>query len=85
MFLNQANINVYLADHIAHGPDVEQLALGHWEKGDFNGCIANVHTTYLQTRKKFPTLPFFLLGHSMGSLWPKNTNTSILKIFKGLY
>ena len=84
MFLNQANINVYLADHIAHGADVEHLALGHWEKGDFNGCIANVHTIYLQTRKKFPTLPFFLLGHSMGSFMAQKYEYLYPKNFQGI-
>lgn len=85
-YLNKHHINVYVADHIAHGPDTKQELLGHWEKGDFDGCLKNVHTIYETMKKKFFNLPFYLLGHSMGSfmvqkyeyLYPKNFEGTIL-------
>lgn len=85
-YLNTHQINVYVADHIAHGPDTKQESLGHWEKGDFDGCLKNVHTIYETMKKKYSNLPFYLLGHSMGSfmvqkyeyLYPKNFEGTIL-------
>ena len=82
--LNQAGMNVYIADHIGHGQNVETSALGHWEKGDFDGCVFNVHVLYQQKRKVFPTLPFFLLGHSMGSFMAQKYQYLYPNQFQGI-
>lgn len=61
------------AGFIAVGHDL----LGHGEQAPVKGCfapkdgwdalIADIHTVRGETQKEYPSLPYFLLGHSMGS------------------
>lgn len=56
-------------DHLGHGATVAVDAdYGHIS--DENGwqyMLEDLHTVTKKIRKKFPKLPFYLLGHSMGS------------------
>ncbi|WP_312641562.1 alpha/beta fold hydrolase [Hydrogenoanaerobacterium sp.] len=56
-------------DHIGHHHSAaDAAALGFFSEKD--GCshlVADVHTLTLQMKERFPGMPYFLLGHSMGS------------------
>jgi len=74
-FLNEHQIMVIGHDHLGHGDsvDAEHPLYGYFSKGNSPDILtsdtANV-TAYL--KKRFPTLPLFLLGHSMGSFILRN-------------
>lgn len=65
--LNEVGFNVYVINHIAHGEDVALDDLGHWEKGDFDGCIININFLYKYVYEKNKDNLKILFGHSMGS------------------
>lgn len=52
--------------HLGHGPKAE---LQGWfaEKDGWQCLIDDVHRLRQQTQQQFPGLPYFILGHSMGS------------------
>lgn len=56
-------------DHLGHGgsvsPDGAPLYFG--PKGSWNWVVDDIYTLRQQAGKKFTGLPYFLLGHSMGS------------------
>ncbi len=56
-------------DHLGHGKSVtDESNLGYFAKHDGNFCvIADMQQLREDTRKKYPEVPYFLLGHSMGS------------------
>lgn len=56
-------------DHLGHGKSVSSSdKLGYFhEKNGNEYVIADIHTLRLQTEKKYPGVPYFILGHSMGS------------------
>ena len=56
-------------DHLGHGKSVtDESQLGYFAKGDGNACvIGDMQQLREDTRKKYPDVPYFLLGHSMGS------------------
>lgn len=56
-------------DHLGHGRSVlsEEL-LGMVEYGDHVNMLRDMNTLHKIMAKRFPGLPYFLFGHSMGSL-----------------
>lgn len=56
-------------DHLGHGGSVaHEDEWGYFSKYDgFNYIIKDLHTLHLKQAKEFPDLPYFFLGHSMGS------------------
>ena len=58
-------------DHLGHGESVRPAKTdlhGYFSHPDGNECvIADIHTLRTRTRERFPDLPYFFLGHSMGS------------------
>ena len=56
-------------DHLGHGKSVtDESQLGYFAKHDGNLCvIGDMQQLREDTRKKYPDVPYFLLGHSMGS------------------
>ena len=56
-------------DHLGHGLSVtDENQLGYFAKHDGNFCvIGDMRQLQEDTSKKYPDLPYFLLGHSMGS------------------
>ena len=56
-------------DHLGHGQSVQSDELhGYFHKTRGNECvIGDIHTLRQMTQKKYPDVPYFMLGHSMGS------------------
>ena len=56
-------------DHLGHGKSVTgESQLGYFAKHDGNACVlGDMQQLREETRKKYPDVPYFLLGHSMGS------------------
>lgn len=63
--LNQAGYAVVGHTHAGHGPYAETL--GYFGRGGWDMLIDDVHALRMETQKAFPDVPYFLLGHSMGS------------------
>lgn len=65
-FLTQQGFAVCGNDHLGHG----QTAAGPEEYGYFENwfhLVADVRALRVQMGEKFPDLPYYILGHSMGS------------------
>ena len=64
--LSRAGFAVVGHTHAGHG---EKAVIPGWfaEKNGWDALIADVHTVRTETQKQFPGVPYFLLGHSMGS------------------
>ncbi len=74
-FLNEQNILVVGHDHLGHGEsvDMENPTYGYFSKGDSPKVL--VEDTYQITnyiKKRYPHLPLFIMGHSMGSFVVRN-------------
>ena len=56
-------------DHLGHGKSVtDESQLGYFAKHDGNFCVlGDMQQLREDTQKKYPDVPYFLLGHSMGS------------------
>lgn len=56
-------------DHLGHGGSVaSEDALGFFAEKDGNLCVLkDIHTLRRSVMKRFPGVPYFILGHSMGS------------------
>lgn len=56
-------------DHLGHGKSVtDESQLGYFAKHDGNFCVlSDMYKLREDTRAKYPDVPYFLLGHSMGS------------------
>lgn len=56
-------------DHLGHGQSVQKKEdLGYIGEPEPNDLLINdIHLLKLITQKKFPNLPYFMCGHSMGS------------------
>ena len=56
-------------DHLGHGLSVANGAprLYFGPKGSWNWVVEDMEQLRKLTHEKFPNLPYFLLGHSMGS------------------
>ncbi|HPF88308.1 MAG TPA: lysophospholipase [Candidatus Limiplasma sp.] len=68
--LNQAGFLVVGHTHLGHGKDAE--VLGWFGSGGFDALVEDVHTLRKDTQKEYPDVPYFLLGHSMGSFIVRN-------------
>ncbi len=57
-------------DHLGHGKSVQcKTEYGFFEEKHGNACIlGDMHTLHERCRKKYPDVPYFILGHSMGSI-----------------
>lgn len=56
-------------DHIAHGGSVaseEEWGIVH-VKHPSDAMVEDIYTHYKKTKEAYPELPYFILGHSMGS------------------
>ena len=56
-------------DHLGHGRSVtDESQLGFFAEKEGNFCvIGDMQRLRVHTQKKYPDVPYFLLGHSMGS------------------
>ncbi len=66
-------------DHLGHGQSVvSEDKLGYFADVKGNDCvIGDIHELRLLTEKKYPDVPYFMLGHSMGSF--------LLRQYLGIY
>jgi len=68
-FLSEQGYYVVGHDHLGHGQSItssDKLGFFHKEKGN-EYVIADIHSLRMQTEEKYSDLPYFVLGHSMGS------------------
>lgn len=64
--LNEAGYAVVGHTHMGHGKNAGTL--GYFgKKNGWDTLVADVHAVRLAAQKEYPQLPYFLLGHSMGS------------------
>ena len=64
--LNEMGFAVVGHSHMGHGPYAD--VLGYFGRKDgWDVLIKDVHALRCETQKQFPRVPYFLLGHSMGS------------------
>lgn len=56
-------------DHLGHGKSVTgEEKLGYFHHPDGNACvIGDIHQLRRHAQKNYPEVPYFILGHSMGS------------------
>ncbi|CUX37416.1 alpha/beta fold hydrolase [Clostridium sp. C105KSO13] len=56
-------------DHLGHGKSIQsKKEYGYFNEKYGNACIlGDMHTLRQRTMKKYPGVPYFMLGHSMGS------------------
>ncbi|MCR4652362.1 MAG: lysophospholipase [Eubacterium sp.] len=68
-YLNEKGIYVTGNDHLGHGASVVDDEMhGYFAEKDGNGCvIGDIQSLREMTQKKYPEVPYFILGHSMGS------------------
>lgn len=68
-YLSQRGYYVVGHDHLGHGKSIyssERLGYFHETSGN-EYVIGDIHQLRIRTEEKFPNVPYFMLGHSMGS------------------
>ncbi len=56
-------------DHLGHGDSVGEKGYGYFAKhGGWNYIAKDVYALTKHMKEKYPDVPYFMLGHSMGSL-----------------
>lgn len=74
-YLNENKILVVGHDHLGHGYSVDEGAplYGYFSKENSPEIlIEDVHSITLKTQTVYPDLPYFIMGHSMGSFVVRN-------------
>lgn len=72
-FLTSKGIIVVAEDHLGHGKTVVDGKRGYFCKQDpATVVVRDVHRLKKMTEEEFPGLPYFILGHSMGSFIIRN-------------
>lgn len=68
-YLTARGILVAGSDHLGHGQSVmSEEEWGFFASGDASGkVVRDLHTLTMRMRREYPGVPYFLLGHSMGS------------------
>ncbi|MBR2533904.1 MAG: alpha/beta fold hydrolase [Erysipelotrichaceae bacterium] len=71
-YLNSKGILVVGNDHIGHGGSVNsEDDWGYFGENGNRHVLDDMHELTILTKKKYPGLPYFLLGHSMGSFYAR--------------
>lgn len=82
-YLVDNNYAVIIHDHRGHGASVLNKTedLGYFYDGGYQAMIADAQHVGSIIKKRYPQLPFFLFGHSMGSMvvrsYVKNNDSNI--------
>ena len=68
-YLSQNGYYVVGHDHLGHGKSIySSERLGFFNEENGNDCvIGDIHQLRIRTEEKYPNVPYFMLGHSMGS------------------
>ena len=68
-FLSQHGYICVIHDHRGHGESVlGKDDLGYMYKGGWQALVEDIHSVREEVEKMFPSLPYTLIGHSMGSM-----------------
>jgi len=90
-YLTQHGYIAAAEDHMGHGESVSKdLPLG-CIRGGWDAMVSDVHALTLRLKERWPDLPLFLLGHSMGSFlartclytWPGEALKGVVLIGTG--
>ena len=65
-FLAAHGYLVVAQDHMGHGGSIEDLQQGYFY-GGWMAAVADVKSLHDKTAEEYPTIPYYMLGHSMGS------------------
>lgn len=69
LFLKDMNLAVWVPDHRQHGRSVSHDKVGIFSKEDsFEAMLEDIQFIYTQAVEKYPNVPVYLLGHSMGTM-----------------
>ena len=73
LFLNSKGILVTGNDHLGHGKSVNSKEdWGYFAKEDGNRAVLyDIYQLTQITKEQYPNVPYFLLGHSMGSFYAR--------------
>lgn len=72
-FLTDRNFVVTADDHLGHGKTCENAIPGYFCKNDpATTVVKDVHRLKKITQEKYPRIPYYILGHSMGSFILRN-------------
>lgn len=72
-FLVQHNILVVGEDHLGHGGSIGNNPKGYFCRRDpATVVVRDVHRLKKLTQEEYPGIPYFIMGHSMGSLITRN-------------
>lgn len=84
-FLNENGFIVCADDHLGHGKSVKSAEdLGYFnDQRDYKIVIEDIHELKLTVQKETGELPWFVLGHSMGSFFCRNYIAIYGNEFKG--
>ena len=68
-YVRDKGIVVVGDDHLGHGKSVaNEEGYGFFaEENGWNFMVKDLHTLYKMTSSEYPDVPYFILGHSMGS------------------
>ena len=68
-YLAERGVLVVGHSHLGHGKSVKRAEdLGYFAEPDGNACVvADIHGLRQRTQSAYPDVPYFMLGHSMGS------------------
>lgn len=66
-FLTQRGYLVVGEDHPGHGKSVPAGERLGYLTGGWKECVRGIHLLYGKTRREVPDVPYYMLGHSMGS------------------
>lgn len=68
-YLAQRGVLVVGHSHLGHGKSAKSPEdLGYFAEHDGNACVvADIHNLRMMTQQKYADVPYFMLGHSMGS------------------
>ena len=66
-FLTQRGFVVCADDHMGHGLSVEAGGSYGYFSGGWLAAVADERTLYEEMKRRYPALPYLMLGHSMGS------------------
>lgn len=65
-FLTAQGYLVVGEDHPGHGQTAKNGNLGYLD-GGWMGTVSGIHRVYETIREMYPSIPYYMLGHSMGS------------------
>ena len=66
-FLAEQGFVAVAEDHMGHGESISEALPKGCIRGGWDAMVTDVHALTLRAKARWPGLPFFLLGHSMGS------------------